>query len=244
MSVDIHTLSGAYALNAVTDLERVAFDRHLAECDTCAQEASELVATVARLTDSTWSVAPPSLREKVLREVSQTRQVPPGSGRRGMAAPRRWRTRLVSAAAAAVLVVAAAGATYALQEDRVRGQRAQAEAGQQQLAAIASVFTAGDLRVRRAQAGSGTLSVAVSPQRNAAVATMDGMPRPQAGRCYQFWRMQDGNPVSAGVLSDGRTDRPKLISDVGEAQAIAVTEEPCAGSTQPTMAPIAAVTIA
>lgn len=244
MSVDIHTLSGAYALNAVTDLERAAFDRHRVECDTCAQEAAELVATVARLTDSTWSAAPPNLREKVLREVSQTRQVRPGSGRRGGGAGRRWRTQLLSAAAAAVLVVAAAGATFAVQQRKVDRQRDQVAASQQQMAAIASVFTAGDLKVQRARAGSGTLSVAVSSERNAAVATMDGMPQPTAGRCYQFWRMRGDEPVSAGVLPDGRKDGPQLIRDVQGYQAIAITQEPCAGSEQPTMSPLGVAAIA
>jgi hypothetical protein len=243
MSAGIHTLSGAFALNAVTDLERVAFDRHLAKCDTCAQEAGELAATVARLTDSTWSAAPPGMREKVLRQVGRTRQVSPGSGRHGGGAPRRWRGRALSAAAAAVLVVAAAGATFAVQQKRVGDERERAETGQQQLAAIASVLTAPDLRVRHAPAGDGTLSVAASPQRNAAVAVMDGMPRPAAGRCYQFWRMGDDGPVPAGVLPGGRTDGPQLIGEVRGAQAIAVTWEPCAGSPKPTMDPIAAVPI-
>jgi anti-sigma factor RsiW len=39
-SPDIHALGGAYALDAVDDLERVAFDRHLAECETCALEVA------------------------------------------------------------------------------------------------------------------------------------------------------------------------------------------------------------
>jgi anti-sigma-K factor RskA len=244
VSVDIHTLSGAYALNAVTDLERVAFDRHLAECDTCAQEAAGLVATVARLTDSTWSAAPPSLREKVLREVSQTRQVRPGSGRRGGGARRRWRTQVLSAAAAAVLVVAAAGATFVVQQTRLDRQRDQAEAGRQQVAAITSVFTAPDVRVRGAAAGAGRLSVAVSEQRNAAVAVMDDMPAPAAGLCYQFWRMRDGVPVPAGVLARGSTKGPQLVGEVRGSQAIAVTQEPCAGSKKPTMDPLGVVTIA
>jgi anti-sigma-K factor RskA len=241
MSADIHTLSGAYALNAVTDLEQVAFDRHLGECDTCAQEAAELVATAARLTDSTWSVAPPGLREKVLREVSQTRQVRPGSGRRG-APTGRWRTRLVSAAAAAVLVGAAAATTYAFEENRVGDQRSKVEAGQQQMAAIASVLTAPDAKLYTAAAG--TLSVAVSGQKGSAVATMDGMPRPEAGRCYQFWQMRDGTPVSAGLFARDQAAGSLLIRDIQRAQAVAVTKEPCGGSRLPTMNPIAAVTIA
>jgi hypothetical protein len=35
---DIHTLAGAYALNAIDDMDRARFDRHLAECPACAAE--------------------------------------------------------------------------------------------------------------------------------------------------------------------------------------------------------------
>ena len=46
---DIHSLSGAYALDAVDDLERAAFERHLRECEACALEVGELRETVSRL---------------------------------------------------------------------------------------------------------------------------------------------------------------------------------------------------
>ena len=55
-SPDIHALGGAYVLDAVDDLERAAFDRHLADCETCANEVAELRDAAARLTDGTWSV--------------------------------------------------------------------------------------------------------------------------------------------------------------------------------------------
>ena len=38
MSGDIHALSGAYAVDAVDDLERAMFERHLAQCGTCRAE--------------------------------------------------------------------------------------------------------------------------------------------------------------------------------------------------------------
>jgi hypothetical protein len=246
MSVDIHTLSGAYALNSVNDLERVAFDRHMAECDTCAQEVGELVATVTRLTDTTWSVAPPSLREKVLQEVSQTRQVRPGAGRRGGAATqRRWRTWAGSVAAAAVLVVASVGGTYLAQEDRVRDQRNQVVAEQQRLAAIERVLGASDVKLRRSPVpGGGAVSVAVSGQQNTAVATVEGMRAPLAGRCYQFWRMGDSEVASAGLFPAGQANGSHLIPGVEGYRMVGVTEEPCTGSAQPTRDPIATVALA
>ena len=43
---DIHTLSGAYALDAVDDIERVAFARHLTECPACAGRLRKLYSSV------------------------------------------------------------------------------------------------------------------------------------------------------------------------------------------------------
>ncbi|MFC6343639.1 zf-HC2 domain-containing protein, partial [Nocardioides hankookensis] len=39
---DIHALVGAYAVDAVDDLERAAFERHLAECADCRDEVASL----------------------------------------------------------------------------------------------------------------------------------------------------------------------------------------------------------
>jgi anti-sigma factor RsiW len=55
----VHTLIGPYALDAVTDTERAAVERHLARCPTCTQEVAELRATAARLAD-TAATDPPT----------------------------------------------------------------------------------------------------------------------------------------------------------------------------------------
>jgi anti-sigma factor RsiW len=249
MNADIHTLSGAYALNAVNDLERVAFDRHLAECDVCAEEVAGLIAAAASMTDATWSVAPPGLRDRVLREVSNTAQVRPESGRRaagaGMAS-RRWRTWAVSAAAAVVLVAGAAAAAALVQQGRVRHEQDLVAAAQRRQAAIEQVLGATDVKVNReAVAGGGSLAVAVSEQQNAAVTTLSGLRAPVPNRCYTVWRMQDGNPVRAGLFTEGEASGLLVIGDVRGSQLVAVTEESCAAPPdKPTMDPIAAVAIA
>ena len=65
-SPDIHALGGAYALDAVDDLERAAFDRHLAECEACTLEVAEYRETATRLAEGSWSVPPRRMREQVL----------------------------------------------------------------------------------------------------------------------------------------------------------------------------------
>ena len=58
-AAEVHTLTGAYVLDAVTDLERAAFDRHVAECPACAAEVREFRETTARL-GATMDAAPGS----------------------------------------------------------------------------------------------------------------------------------------------------------------------------------------
>lgn len=46
---DVHALTGAYVLDAVSDVEHAEFERHLTRCETCAQEVAELRETATRL---------------------------------------------------------------------------------------------------------------------------------------------------------------------------------------------------
>ncbi|MDI5982443.1 RskA family anti-sigma factor, partial [Amycolatopsis magusensis] len=104
-SPDMHTLAGAYALDALDDVERERFRRHLAECPSCAQEVRELQATAARLGAAVAEDPPPGMKAEVLASIRATRQEPPSAGgdrggrsRRGGGAP-RWVVFLTTAAA-------------------------------------------------------------------------------------------------------------------------------------------------
>src|SRR5262249_32247940 len=111
---DIHTLAGAYALDAVDELERARFDRHLAECPSCAAEVAELTETMAALSDGTAEAPPPGLRAAVLARSAATPQARQArhARRAGRGPPRipavRWQR--LGAAAAAVLALGGAGA--------------------------------------------------------------------------------------------------------------------------------------
>jgi anti-sigma-K factor RskA len=77
MSADIHSLVGAYAVDAVDDHERAAFEQHLAECPECQAEVSELRETAARLSLTTQAEPPASLRASVLAGIRTVRPLPP-----------------------------------------------------------------------------------------------------------------------------------------------------------------------
>ena len=77
MSDDIHALSGAYAVDALDDVEREQFERHLAGCSACQAEVASLVAAATSLSSLSDVAPPPSLRAKVLQGITTVRPLPP-----------------------------------------------------------------------------------------------------------------------------------------------------------------------
>ena len=238
---DIHALSGAYCLDAVTDLERAAFDRHLSGCETCALEVAELRETAARLADGAWSAPPPGLRDNVLAQVRQTRQVGPGRpgrvgayggsplapshgvrGRRGGAGRGGGRGQLV------------------LQDQRVRQERQVAEAARAEVARMTGVLTASDaaLSSQPGPGGAGRVTLAYSAERNAAVSILTDLPPQGPDRTYQLWLIEGAAAESMGVLAVGDTEDRRLIEGVRGASAFGVTVEPAGGSATPTGTPV------
>jgi anti-sigma-K factor RskA len=241
--VDIHTLAGGYALDAVDDLERAAFSRHLRGCEACAIEVGELRETVARLGAASAEPPPPGLRSRVLDEIARTRQTVAGRGLpvRAAADWRRWTT---AAAAAVVLAVGAGAATWVTADQRVRQARGRAEALAVQQARVGAVLAAGDVQLRTALVpGGGRITVAVSPSRDAGVVVMADLPVPPSGRAYQLWLLDGGAARSAGVLAAGQQGGVTLVQGTAAAQSVAVTVEPAGGSARPTGTPVVAVAL-
>jgi len=74
---DLHTLAGAYVLDAVSDDERGRFAAHLAACAQCRDEVDGLREAAARL-GTAQAVRPrPELREPTIRAAYHTGQVGP-----------------------------------------------------------------------------------------------------------------------------------------------------------------------
>lgn len=77
MNDDVHALSGAYAVDAIDDIERARFERHLAGCAECQAEVASLRAAASEMAVLSEVAPPPSLRAKVLAEISTVRPLPP-----------------------------------------------------------------------------------------------------------------------------------------------------------------------
>ncbi|WP_354643702.1 zf-HC2 domain-containing protein [Kitasatospora camelliae] len=89
-----HVLTGAYAVHALAEPERAAFQRHLAVCPDCAREVAGFEAVLARMAAAEAVAPPPGLRSRVLAAIvpSLPAEGGPGPPRRAARpdrAPRR-----------------------------------------------------------------------------------------------------------------------------------------------------------
>ncbi len=74
---EFHVEVGAYALDALDEAERGAFEEHLAGCADCQRELAEFTETTARL-GALGDVAPPAaLRSSLLGAIGEVRPLPP-----------------------------------------------------------------------------------------------------------------------------------------------------------------------
>jgi len=248
-SPDVHTLTGAYALDALDEFERRQFEAHLTQCPDCAREVDELRATAARLAVAAAEQPPDSLRRRVLAQVATTRQESPAGkpvttpilaragGRRS-----DWALRLAAAAAAiavaAAVVLGVVTVRTAAQRDFAQAELAQLRAEYQPLAQLAAAPDA------RGGTGTGvrggTVFVLASHELNKAVMVASDLPTPPDGRIYQAWLIGQGQPRSVGLMQPGgsATAPPLEFGGLAGAAKIGLTVEPAGGSPQPTTTPV------
>jgi anti-sigma-K factor RskA len=241
MTVELHTLTGAYAAHALTHEEILEFEAHLRDCTSCPQETRELVATTARIGEAEYAPPPPELKSRIMAEVSRTRQLPPvGVHAQVVDLDERRRNRLMLGVAAAVAALAiigggiAGGIAYNARQDT---HRVEANAN-----AIASVLSAPDARTVSASGPDGSRGTAVvSDIRHAAVFSASSWPASASAKTWQLWVIDASGARSAGLLtrrSDG-TITPTYTADIPPAGAnFGVTVEPAGGSKQPTTKPV------
>src|SRR5215831_5466894 len=75
---DLHSLSGAYALDALEPgAEHNRFTRHLSRCPSCAGEVRGFREVATAMAFAAAAEAPAGLRTRVLTAAARTRQLPP-----------------------------------------------------------------------------------------------------------------------------------------------------------------------
>jgi hypothetical protein len=231
VSAEPHLLTGAYAGDALTDTERLAFERHLDACPPCAAEARQLRAAAARLGEAAAAPPPAALWDRVRAEVVTAGQLPPAPGRVG-------RRLAPLPAAAAALLVAVLWVTAA-------GLGLPGRGGAERAAdPVAAVLAAPDARRVVARAGgAGRAEVVVSRQRGRAVFVAAGLAPAPAARTYQLWVVDRSGPRPAGLVeapAGGRVAR-LLDGPVTGSEQVAMTVERRGGAARPTSEPVVVV---
>jgi len=226
MTTELHTLSGAYALDALSAEEAAAFRTHLEACPACCQEVRELRAAAARMGASEASLPPESLRGRVLEAADRTPQLPPPVRPIGSAPSRRWRCRLLAAAAAVVLV---AGAVFGI------GQIGDEDTSQL-AAGVEQVFEAPDAHRVEVETSHGPLRVATSQSEGEMAVDTSSLVPLDRDHVYQVWTVVNDEPIPVVVL-----EQPSAGAHMGMPRPgteVAITVEPAGGSQKPTTDPI------
>ncbi|GAW51930.1 MULTISPECIES: anti-sigma factor [unclassified Nocardioides] len=232
---DIHALSGAYAMDAVDDIERARFEKHLAVCAECQAEVASLREATGVLSETTAAEPPAALRDRVLADIATVRPLPPLTtpGATPEEARRRpGRFRLVALAAAAA-VLAAVGVGVATQP--------WADETSQAPSAAELVLSAADAKSTSLDFDDGAKATVVhSDSVGKAVIVTEKMPPPPKGMVYQLWLDQPASGmVSAGLMPIEADQTMVLEGDAATAKAAGITIEPAGGSDHPTSKPIA-----
>ena len=247
---DLHTLAGAYAMDAVPPADRDAFERHLASCESCRLEVRGLRETTAALASATAVQPSDGFREAVLHTAGQTRQLPPAT-----AAPpvpwwhgrdlRGWRPRLgvvVAGAVACVLAVAAVVAGVS-----AYGMHSRIDQDQGHDHAVAMVLGAPDATMMSAPVSTGgTATVVMSHRERALVFTAADLRVLPSSESYELWLMGPAGSKPAGMISmsgNGKMAGPMVVSGLSAGDRVGVTVEPAGGSSQPTTPPVVVIAL-
>ena len=234
---DIHALSGAYAVDALDDIERARFERHLAVCAECRAEVASLRETTGLLAETTRPTRPPGLRDRVLAGIATVRPLPPvtaPSYRRrdaGVDSPRRF--RLVAVAAAALVA---------------RGRRRRRRGSSRGPTTRRRPPSAAEQVLRRRTPRAPRSTSRAAPRRPSPTPTRSARPSSSPRRCRRrrrAWSTSSGSTspssgmASAGVMPVKADQTVLLEGDAATAQAAGITVEPEGGSEHPTSEPIA-----
>jgi len=246
---ELQNAAGAYALNAMTEAERVEFEKAIAGSEQMRAEVTELMDTAVELGLSVTPVDPPaSLRASVLDAVASTPQLPPlvapveTPDSDHEVAPRtetpaelkaraRWSSPLarLGAVAAAVALIVGLGFTV---RAGVQAQSDMATAAQ-----INEIQASNDYQravVKLDGGGTATAVWSVDLRRSALI--VDGWSDLPADSTYELWYMDDeGTATPAGTFDVGDNGSRSIVlagaMNVGD--TIGVTIEPAGGSKIP-----------
>lgn len=199
-----------WLLGALPPLEAEVFERHVAGCDACQQEAARLRPALGALAGAAPDVEPPpELKASLMATVRAEAKT------RGKAPARRriWPALRPATALAMVAVGVVIGVTATQVSD---------DSGRTIAAAVDRT---------RIQTGTAELHVDGSEAR----LVMQDLPDPGAGKVWEVW-IQNGESLKRGPVTEG--GEVELPGGVQGADAVLVTRERTGGVDEPTEAPV------
>jgi anti-sigma-K factor RskA len=215
----IHELTAAYALDALDEDERIAFEEHLSGCARCREELADFGQTAALLAHGAPAASPPpALRERILAQARSD------NGARVIPFPRRPRLALSVAAA-----ITAAAAVLAI----AFGVRSASLSGDlDETRAALRILADPDARSIPLEGADGRL--VVDPKGSAALAVQGLRPAPK-GKTYELWVIREERPRPAGLFDgDEEDDLVVLDEKVDRGAKVAATLEDDGGVDEPT----------
>ena len=237
---DLHSLSGAYALDALeagSELDR--FTRHLSRCQSCAAEVKGFREVATAMAFAAAAEPPAELRDLVLTAVARTRQLPPEV--RTHARPprsRTWVPWLSGVVATASIVVAVLfGFAQAHTQDELNQVKADNEA-------ISLLLSAPEAKLLTHEVtNGGVATVVLAADRHELAVVTTGLPALPSGQVYQLWLIGKPKIVSAGLLPPAKNGQTPAVLATGvvKGDTLGLTVEPAGGSAQPTTTPILAL---
>ena len=252
----LHTLVGAYVMDAVPAADRAAFERHLISCDQCRAEVQGLREATARLAAAAAIEPRTELREQTLQAAERLRQLPPvvAEQRQASLANRmaRWTRRAVlpgrlgqswiaRLAVVAAVVFASAAVGFGLHASSMQHRLSVDEQRDHQIAAILGAADATTLTAKVSTGGIATVVMSHHARKLVFIAhKLSVLP---ASRAYELWLMGPSGDTSAGMLPSARGGMtgPMVVGGLAPGDQLGLTIEPAAGSPQPTSAPIVLV---
>ncbi|ARC55876.1 Anti-sigma-K factor RskA [Frondihabitans sp. 762G35] len=259
-------LSASYALNALSDEERTAFETRIDESPEIRTEVAEMTETALLLGRAVEPVTPSAgLRSSIMGLLDSTPQLPrletvaqdargdesttPSWSPAEPAAPsgelrqptplarQRWFMRPVVLAVSAAAAVALVFGAVSLGTSGL-GQRPAPVAASDP--SMSQILAASDVQHTAADistGGSATLYWSNKLSRSAVV--LNGVPALPSDKTYQLWYINGSKIASAGTVTASSNGLTQVLQgDLKTGDVVGITVEPAGGSNQPTTKPI------
>lgn len=223
--IDLHHLSAAYALDALDERERVAFEAHYGACEVCRTDVLEFHRALTQVADSLAAAPPASLKSKVMAEVAVTRQLSPSLAQTiDLAKRRRMRALTTMMVAAAVLAIAVVSVVA------LRGRGGSYEYSDD-LARVMEQPDSRFLTLENKSGAEGSFKVAWSSSLGEAVLIGEDLPAAPDDKAYELWLITPDQTMAMYVLDQANDgDVHRTFKTPADPTAWAITVEPEQGS--------------